>query len=228
MLPVHNTESIISIYQTLISYYNSIPLDKRSLLSVNISFNDLVFKDELVEPDINLFRHISTLPQYCSGSNHGLIFTHMFPLYLLQSPKFINEHIFDPSNNTVILTPSSAFRFIQKNADNIKNLICNDILDTFPISSVTLVHLIQYDHNITTMSIYDLLLTTYTADHITSIFDQAVSSIEFLATTFPIIHMLTIGRSLTNKELISFVTSERINIMDLLSKEDLVHALRQT
>ena len=229
MLPVNNLNSIISLYQNFNSYYYSLTDDDRKLLSVDVYFHTFGFKDTLIEPDINLFRKLSIVPQMCYGSNYGIILSHMFPKEILHQQDFIDTYIVDIANEKIKLEPSSKFNFIMNNRESIKNSICNDLFMEFGINKNKIFQLIKNDKNISTCYVIDLLTMNNSYEYILRVLTEIVENSDIFMKKFPTIYSLCLGRdNVTLNEFIVFIHNERINVLNILTTEDLISMIRNT
>ena len=209
-------EELYNAYNKLYDYYDSLSPEARNYLSVSYksykSGRDK-FKDKMPPLSINLYRDLYILKPYHSGYNSGIIFCNMFDEKQLQSLDYST------------ITPSHLQIFIMKHAKDYRKLIHQDLLKLFKVETKEYLRYLELN-KLTRLTLGHLLSFKIDIEDITNTFNRLEKSQDELARKLPRIASLVGGRYVSADELIRFTFEEKIDILELVDKCDILKHLQ--
>ena len=225
-----STIELISAYHKVFDYFDSLNEEEKMMLTLDVNDQSISFHDKGIVPSINLCNDLKRVPEYCSGTNAGLILCCCLPHHELEHAEqyisAVNEEACRAlENDSFIKRWNDGKRlhsFILSHRNDYVKIIAEDILKLFGINSAFIIQIIKANPKRVRFNLLFIVLSVRENKDILKTLQEIESSQITAHAKLSRCSNLVGGRQIRVKEMISFMAKAIITLMDYVSKEDLL------
>lgn len=219
---------LTSAYNKVLEYYDKLKDEEKTLLTLDVDSSSISFHDEGIVPSINLCNDLNRVPEYCSGTNKGLLLCCRLSRHELEHAE---QYIADLNNEheTVQKTFMEKWNdgkqlhsFIISHRQEYVKIISKDILKLFGIDSAYIIQIMKENPQRQRFNLLFIVRCARTNEYIIKILKEIEYSQILAHSKLPACSSLVGGRKIKVKELINFMSKAIVTLMDYVSKEDLL------
>lgn len=200
---------LISSSVVLVRYMRNLVASELPLM--NLSLPEYGFYDRMPVISLRMFDEIA--------QGKGMVLCHMFTHEELDDVDFLNTRIIDAHNRKLRIGESTMQMFIRSHRYKYKQLIIQDILRVFRITTQDIIDMFIINQR-KQFSIMSILLYKHDYDYIR---EQVLTNIK----GFSMISALFDNEPIDVEELFAYIIETHFDITSYLTKEDLLEYIRQ-